>query len=278
MNIKFKKILGEKMKPWELLGFPEPKSEASGGELSLKDYEVYSGIEIPNCPFIVRLDGWKFHRVCKELKLKKPFDIFLARSLIYIAKNMMKIWPAELCYIFSDEINLYYNKAVAWKRIEKIDSVFAGLASSLFQKYLISKGKKAQNIAFDCRCIPLFPKSKSKALLEKYLKWRMAECFRNHNNAWALYVLEKDGLSSHSAAKRIHGLKTDELKKLCAQHHVNLECTPAWQRKGIFLYWQKYQKIGYDPVKRKKVKVWRRKIVVDFDLKDLTKLLKDLPS
>ena len=71
-----------KLKPWQIYGLPEPKSEASKGELSLVDYEIYSGLEVPEGNFyFVRLDGWCFHRLVKEIKAKKPFDKNFANSL-----------------------------------------------------------------------------------------------------------------------------------------------------------------------------------------------------
>jgi len=252
------------MKPWKALGLPPPKSEASGGKLSLKDYEVYSGLELPDCPYFVRLDGWKFHRLCKQLKLKQPFDIFLPRALVAVAKALMRYWPASYAYIFSDEINLFYPAPVAWRRIEKIDSVFAGLASSTFAQYAASHGKRAKDIAFDCRVIPLWPAERARELERAYLRWRTAECARNFRNAWAYWVLRQSGLSPRAVTKALEGLKSGQLVQLCAKHGVKLDRKPAWQRKGLFVRWKTYTKVGWDPIKKKKVKVKRKKLVVEW--------------
>jgi tRNA(His) 5'-end guanylyltransferase len=238
------------LKPWQKYGLPEPKSEASKGPLSLADYEIYSGLEVPSGPFFVRLDGWCFHSLTKRLKLKQPFDKKFASWMTATAKQFFTLFNPKLAYIFSDEINLLFLKRTSFARIEKIDSIFAGIASSIFSKLC---GRPA---IFDCRVIPI-PKSK----IVSYLLWRQAECFRNHNNAWAYWVLRKSGLSPRQAAKKLTGLKTAKLKEICAKM-VNLNRTPVWQRYGILIYWTKYRKIGWNPIEKKKVFAERRKPVI----------------
>ena len=75
------------MKLWKKLGFPEPKSEASKGELRLIDNEIYSGIEVLHMPFFVRLDGWAFHSLTKRLKFKSPYDKRFASSMVKTASR-----------------------------------------------------------------------------------------------------------------------------------------------------------------------------------------------
>ncbi len=240
-------------KPWEKFGLPKPKSEASRGPLSLIDYEIYSGLELPVGPFFVRLDGWGFHSLTKKLKLRQPYDKKFAGWMAAVAKTFFVPFNPTLAYIFSDEINFLFLKRTSFARIEKIDSVFAGLASSAFTKMTDHLA------AFDCRIIPI-PKTK----IVPYLVWRQAECFRNHNNAWSYWVLRKQGLSPTAAANRLSGLKTTQLKKLCARAGVDLNRTPVWQRSGILLYWKDYQKRGWDPIKKKGVTVSRRRVEIDW--------------
>ncbi|RLJ07595.1 MAG: tRNA 5'-guanylyltransferase [Candidatus Aenigmatarchaeota archaeon] len=239
------------MKPWERLGLPEPKSEASRGELSLIDYEVYSGLETKP-PYWIRLDGWRFHRVCQGFK--KPFDLRLARTLVRIARELLKLFNGQLAYLFSDEINLLFLKPSGFKRIEKLDSILAGIASAIFS---LKFGKPA---AFDCRVIPM-----PKRTVLRYLRWRQAECFRNHNNAWAYWLLRKQGLSARQATRKLTGLKTPQLFDLCRSLGKPLDRTPGWQRKGILLYWKIVKKKGWDPIKRKHVWAERRRIVEKWD-------------
>ena len=69
------------MNLWEKYNLPPPKSEASKGKLSCVENEIYSGIEIPDLPVFVRLDGWKFHGLTRKLKLELPYDRFFATCL-----------------------------------------------------------------------------------------------------------------------------------------------------------------------------------------------------
>lgn len=241
-------------KPWEQYGFPPPKSEASTGRLSLVDFEIYSGIEVPNKPFVARLDGWGFHALTKRMKFKRPFDKTLARALAATAEAFFVPFTPTLAYIFSDEINFLFLRPTSFRRVEKIDSVFAGLASSTFRSQF-----RLGPVSFDCRCIPL-PRSK----IIPYFIWRQAECFRNHNNAWAQHVLIKSGLSARAAAKKLAGLKTAELRELAKKHKVDFDKTPVWQRNGVLLYREYYLKRGYDPIKKKHVTVERARTKTDW--------------
>ena len=173
----------------------------------------------------------------------------------------MHVFDAKLCYCFSDEANFLFTKKPCFSRIEKIDSVFAGLFSVAFSWAIEKRFKKKKACVFDCRVIPL-PKEK----VIDYLIWRQAECLRNHNNSYAQYVLEKSGIKPREVAKRLCGLKKQELFELVKRHGINLNKTPVWHRNGFLLYKQKYKKQGYNPITKKKVIVERRKIVIDWEI------------
>ena len=251
------------MELWKKLGMPKPKSEASKGKLSFVDNEVYSGVELPSMPFFVRLDGWCFHRIAKELRLKKPFDKSFSECMVKTASTFFKFFNPTLAYIFSDEINILFTKHTTFKRVEKIDSVFAGLASSTLLKEL-SKKKKIKRescIAFDCRCIPIEKKD-----IIGYLIWRQSEAFRNCNNLYAYWLLQKkERLKPREAAKKVEGMKAKELRKLIDRYH-GLKKIPGWHERGVLLYKKVYEKEGFDPIKKKKVKVKRLKVFDDWNL------------
>ena len=248
------------MKLWKKLGFPKPKSEASKGELSLVDNEIYSGIVVPEgYYYFVRLDGWCFHRVCKELKLEKPFDRFLATALCKCAEEFFNIFNCSLAYIFSDEINLLFLRKPGFERIEKIDSVFAGIASSRATIELRKLKKFDFVVGFDCRVIPADKKD-----VLRYLIWRQAECKRNCYNAFAQLALEKKGFCGEELSKRLAGKNISALKRLIKKEGL-LSGMEPWHEKGILLYWKKYRKKGYDPIRKKEVIAERRKVFVDWN-------------
>ncbi|MEW6070961.1 MAG: tRNA(His) guanylyltransferase Thg1 family protein, partial [Candidatus Thermoplasmatota archaeon] len=245
----------EGLKLWQTYGFPPPKSEASRGELSLVDYEIYSGIEVPEeLALFVRLDGWNFHTLTRKLNLEKPYDRFFADSLVAVVKEFFKNFNCSLGYVFSDKLNILFLKIPAWRRIEKINSVFAGIASAKFYKLMNERFPVLPMFSFDCRCIPL-PNEK----IIEYLIWRQAECFRNFNNSWAQAVLIRKGYSSSKATKELAGLKAQELRKIIFEN-VAKEKLEAWQERGILVYKESYIKKGYNPITKEYVEVKRYKV------------------
>lgn len=262
-------------KLWKELGYPKPKSEASKGRLSFADNEIFSGITVPDMPCFVRLDGWCFHGFAKKLRLKKPYDKRFAGCMAETAKEFFLPFDPTLAYLFSDEINLLFLHKPGFERIEKIDSVFAGIASSRMLQLIGEKGA-VPSLSFDCRVIPV-----KKREIPKYLVWRQAEAWRNCNNAYAQWVLVKRGKSPRSASKELSGLKIKELQRVMKKHGLDIGKTPAWHRRGILLHKESYKKRGYDPIKKKKVIVERRRVKVDwgpplFNTKEGKKFLKKL--
>jgi tRNA(His) guanylyltransferase len=75
------------------------------------------------------------------------------------------------------------------------------------------------------------------------------------------------GRATGSAGHRSPGRAgTAEKNGLLFQHGINFNEVPAWQRRGIGLQWQTYQRPGYDPVRRAEVTATRRRIAVEREL------------
>ncbi len=248
-------------KPWQTYGMPEPRSEASRGELSLVDYEIYSGITVPEGFFFVRLDGWKFHSVTRRLRLEKPYDEFFAASMVRTGKELFIPFNPVLGYIFSDEINLLFKGSSIFERVEKIDSVLSGLASTAFYRCLGERHERVPPIAFDCRAIPVGEKN-----VRAYLVWRQSEAFRDCYNAYAQHALIKEGLSPREAAGRLKGLKIHQLRRLMRDHGLDPNGMPDWHQRGILLYWEQYLKRGYNPIEKREVVAGRRRVAVEWGL------------
>jgi tRNA(His) 5'-end guanylyltransferase len=252
---------GDDRKLWQRLGLPEPKSEASRGDLSCVDNEVYSGIEVPDMPVFVRLDGWGFHSLAMRLRLAKPFDERFARALATTAGKLFVPFTPDLAYVCSDEISLLFLRSPIFQRVEKVDSVFAGFASTTFLIELTSRFADVGSLSFDCRCIPLMRDE-----ITRYLRWRQAETFRNHNNAWAQFALEQEGLSPRAAAGRLHGLKTGVLRELLLSRGIDPDQTPVWQRRGVLLTRETYTTRGFDPVAGEEVVAVRHRVAENWSL------------
>jgi tRNA(His) guanylyltransferase len=59
---------------------------------------------------------------------------------------------------------------------------------------------------------------------------------------------------------------TADKNELLYGYGVNFNEVPAWQRRGVGLTWETYERPGYDPVRRAEVMATRRRVRVDRDL------------
>jgi len=202
--------------------------------------EVFSRLQIPpDTPFFVRLNGRRFQAASEKLKVEKPFDKKFAKCL---AKSGKAIFQENLnpglIYVASDEVNVLFAYGAPFnRRVEKINSVLAGIVSSAFSLNALKLFHKPLTVAFDSRIIMT---SREKSV--EYLTGRQLDTWRNHNNAYAYWLLRKLGHKPKDASKTLQGLKSEELHQLLFQHGVNLAKTPAWQRRGVLIYKQPYQK------------------------------------
>jgi len=216
-------------------------------ESSLNNYKSWPKHEMfsktcipPETPFFVRLDGWNFRKLSEAIKAEKPFDEKFAKCLVSSGKILFKKgFSPVLIYIASDEINiLFLNTAPFQRRVEKTDSVLVSLVSSAFTLSLQKLFNKKNVTAFDSRIVVV---SDNKKIME-YLTWRQMNNWRNHNNAYAYWLLHKMGRKPSEISKKLKGLKTEELHEIMFRQGVNLVNTPAWQRRGIVLYKEPFLK------------------------------------
>ncbi len=223
-----------------------------------RDREIYAEIKaIP--PLFVRADGRNFKRVLSD-KFEKPYDERFAKGMAGAVKIFFENsgFDPKLAYIFSDEISFFFEHVPFEGRIEKLDSVIAGFLASALTIVLGFK----EAIAFDARVIPV---CKGEDVLE-YVVQRQAEAWRNHINAYGYYGLRAQGLSEKDAEKRLRGMKAGDVHEMLFRRGINLNETPKWQRRGILIAKQRYEKEGYNPKAEKKVTAIRYKIVQFWDL------------
>ena len=216
-------------------------------ESSLNKYKKWPKHEIfsktcipPETPFFLRLDGWKFRKLSETINAQKPFDEKFTKCLVSSGKVLFKKgFSPALIYVASDELNiLFLDEAPFRRRVEKADSVLASLVSTAFTLSLQKLFGKRNVIAFDSRVIVA---SNDEKIIE-YLAWRQMDTWRNHNNAYAYWVLRKMGHKPSETSKKLKGLKTEELHELMFRQGVNLAKTPQWQRRGILVYKEPFLK------------------------------------
>ena len=54
--------------------------------------------------------------------------------------------------------------------------------------------------------------------------------------------------------------------ELLFQHGINFNELPTWQRRGVGLYWEEYEKQGYNPIQEKEVVTLRRRVRLDEEM------------
>jgi len=202
--------------------------------------EIFSQIRTPpDTPFFVRLNGRRFQAISEKLGARKPFDKNFAKCLVKSGRALFQAnLNPSLVYVASDEINALFLHTIPFSgRVEKINSVLAGTTSSAFSLHALKQFKKTSTVAFDSRIITV-----TREKVKDYLSSRQRDAWRNHNNAYAYWLLRKQGHKPSEAAKTLRGLKTNELHELLFKQGVNLAKTPAWQRRGVLIHRQPHQK------------------------------------
>lgn len=221
----------------------------------MKEREIYSDLRVFP-PFVVRIDGRGFRRALSDFK--KPYDERFAKAMADCVECFFRDSGLNplFAFTFSDEINLFFSEMPYNYRIEKIDSIIP----SFFSSELTIRLELKKPVSFDSRVIPL-----GKEDIYRYLVWRQAETWRNHVSSYGYYTLRKSGLSENEAAVKLKNMKASAIHELVFQHGINLAETPAWQRCGVLVFRETYDKKGYDPVKKTDVTTQRTKIIQEWN-------------
>ena len=225
----------------------------------MKEYELYSSLKVPkNSKIIVRLDGRAFHKLAEDLDLTKPYDENFYQVMAKVCEDLFKEFSALFVYTFSDEISLLLDKLPFEGRIEKIDSVIAGFASSSFVINYGTDFKKPP--AFDSRIIPINDED-----ILSYFKWRQDESWVNCVNSHGISYL-KNKYSNSEANDKINGMKLNEVHELLFQNGFNLNDVDTYKKRGIGIY-RKDKKIeGFNKKENKNQTSYRSYVFTDWNL------------
>ena len=187
-------------------------------------WEIYSNLKARS-PIVARADGRGFKKILESCK--KPYDMDFARSMVDATVRLFEdsgLTPS-FAFTFSDEISLIFLEAPFAGRVEKIDSVIAGLLSGALSMAL------GRVVSMDCRVI-----SVCRAEIVEYLTDRQDETWRNHVFSYGFYMLLKDGLTNTQAMEQLRHMREFEIHELVFRKGVNLAKTPAWERRGVLVY------------------------------------------
>ncbi len=215
---------------------------------------------LPEIYMVARIDGRSFTRLTKEIyHFASPFDETFRDYMTTTTAHLMDCGFRVLYgYTQSDEISLLFHleESSFGRKIRKFNSILAGEASARFSLLL---GGVA---SFDCRIIQL----PNLNLVADYFRWRGEDAFRNALNAHCYWALRRHGKSVQAATNALYRLSIADKNELLFQNGINFNEQPSWQKRGVGLYWEVYEKEGHNPLTRESVKAFRRRIKVDLEL------------
>lgn len=106
----------------------------------------------------------------------------------------------------------------------------------------------------------------NKSQVIDYFCWRQADAARCALNGWCYWILRKAGKSAKQATSMLEGKSVAFKNDLLFEYGINFNDLPTWQRRGIGLYWQEYEKEGYNPISKQAIVVKRRRIEIEREL------------
>ena len=215
---------------------------------------------LPDMYLVARLDGRSFSRLTKEVcNFEAPFDVRFRDMMVNTVKQLMDC-GFRVVYGFteSDEISLLFHReeTTFGRKVRKFNSILAGQASAAFSLQL------GQIIAMDCRLVPLPSIEKVK----DYFLWRQEDAHRNALNAHCYWMLRKEGVGAQEATAQLDGKSISYKNELLFSRGINFDKLPAWQKRGIGVFWADVEKVGFNPITKQEVLTTRRELTVEYDL------------
>jgi tRNA(His) 5'-end guanylyltransferase len=215
---------------------------------------------LPGMHMVARLDGRSFTRLTRERHpFEAPYDVRFRDYMVGTARHLMDCGFRVLyAHTHSDEISLLIHptEQAFGRRLSKYHSILAGEASAKFSLLL---GDLA---SFDCR-ISQLPTVDTVA---DYFRWRTGEALRNALHSYCYWTLRAEGTGPQAADSILKGMSFPEKTGMLERRGIDFDGLPAWQKRGVGLYWEVYEKPGWDPRTGEHVRTTRRRIRVDMAL------------
>jgi tRNA(His) guanylyltransferase len=215
---------------------------------------------LPETYIVARIDGRGFTRLTKEVHtFDAPFDVRFRDLMVTTTQHLMECgFRVVYGYTQSDEISLllHRDEDAFGRKVRKLVSVLAGEASARFS---LALGALA---AFDCRLCEL----PSPRLVRDYFRWRNEDAHRNALNGHCYWALRRDGKGVEDATRTLLGMSVPAKNELLFERGINFNEVPSWQKRGIGLTWESYEKAATNPKTGESVSAIRRRIKVDLEL------------
>lgn len=204
----------------------------------MKGYENVYRTKLPKrLPVIIRIDGKAFHTYTKGLN--KPFDKMLTNAFWETCKYLCaNIMGCKVAYHQSDEITLLltnYDKLTteSWfdNNIQKIASIAASMTTAKFNEIMQQQHPKKSLAMFDARVWVLPHDEVNNAFL-----WRQQDATKNSVSMVA---------QANFSHKQLQGLNGSQMQdKLMLEKNINWNDLPVWQKRGVCVIKQYFEKNG----------------------------------
>ena len=115
---------------------------------------------------------------------------------------------------------------------------------------------------FDCRMVPL----PNEERVEDYFRWRQEDANRNALNSHCYWMLRKEGKSVREATAELEGKGVSFKNDLLFSRGINYDKLPSWQKRGIGLWKEDFDKEGLNPITGERTIAKRSRIHVEYEL------------
>lgn len=212
---------------------------------------------LPGAWTIIRVDGRSFSRFT-EGRFVKPFDPRFSDLMTQTAQALLTELGGRYAYAESDEISVVLDPSyeLFGREVEKLVSISASIATAAFTHAV------AEPASFDSR---IWMGTSVDDVVD-YLSWRQADATRCALNGWCYWTLRNEGQSRRQATQALKNTSVSNKNELLFARGVNFNEVPAWQRRGIGLWWEIFEKQGHDPTRGVDVTATRRRVHVERDL------------
>jgi tRNA(His) guanylyltransferase len=214
---------------------------------------------LPGLFMVARIDGRNFTRPTREIHhFNAPFDERMRAYMVETTRHLLQYgFRIMYGYTQSDEISLIFHPSdeTFGRKLRKLNSILAGEASAKFSVLL---GDVA---AFDCR-ISQLPQIGDVA---DYFRGRSEDAHRNALNGHCYWMLRQQRKTVESAITYLAGLSVAEKNELLFRQGVNFNELPNWQKRGIGVVWETYDKAATNRLTGEAVVAFRQRVQVEFD-------------